>query len=232
VPGHDDALSSGDGHLHALRQDQGKRPEPPRRPTLNPAVAWSKVSPAASLSAPSPTARRHHRARPKPEIPIDPRRAHAGSCLGGFRTPHGIRNLHQRSHSAAGRRSSEADVEATGQHRSRGWRADGQQNAPPREGSAFAGRRLKGHLVLSDCLPPYSLMISQHARRAVPRHPTTGERFRLWPEAQPGNPPGERTTPVRALGPCQSRTIGRRDRTGSPRPVRRARSGRSRRWRL
>ena len=80
-------LGSGDRHLRALRQDQGKRPEPRRRPTLNPAAAWSNVSLAASLSAPSPTPRRHHRARPKLEIPIDPRRTPAGSCLGGFRTP-------------------------------------------------------------------------------------------------------------------------------------------------
>ena len=73
------------------RHDRGKRREARWRSIPNPTVAWSKVSLAASLSAPSPTPRRHRRARLKLEIPIDPRRNPAGSCLGGFRTPHGIR---------------------------------------------------------------------------------------------------------------------------------------------
>ena len=55
------------------------------------ANAGRKISLAASPPPPSPTRRRHHRARAKPEIPIDRCRSPAGSCLGGFRTPNGIR---------------------------------------------------------------------------------------------------------------------------------------------
>ena len=85
------ALCSGDRYPRARRHDRGKRREARWRSIPNPTVAWSKVSLAASPSAPSPTPRRHRRARLKLEIPIDPRRNPAGSCLGGFRTPHGIR---------------------------------------------------------------------------------------------------------------------------------------------
>ena len=88
---HRNALCSGDGHLRACRHDRGQRREARKRPNPNPAVAWSNVSLTASLSAPSPTPRRHHRDRLKLEVPIDRRRTPAGSCLGGFRTPHGIR---------------------------------------------------------------------------------------------------------------------------------------------
>jgi hypothetical protein len=85
------APRSGGRYPHAFRQDRDKRHEPRKWSALNPATARRKVSITTSPPAPSPTRRRHHHARAKPEIPIDRRRRPAGSCLGGFRTPGGIR---------------------------------------------------------------------------------------------------------------------------------------------
>jgi hypothetical protein len=85
------APCSGDRHLRALRQLRDKTPQSRRRPVPNPATARRKASLAASLSAPSSPRRRHLPARAKAEIPIDRCRRPAGSCLGGFRTPNGIR---------------------------------------------------------------------------------------------------------------------------------------------
>src|SRR5208283_3008493 len=78
-------------HTHALRQDRDKSSEIRVRPDPDPEAAWRKTSLTTSPPAASPPRSCHHHARPKTEIPIDRRRTPAGSCLGGFRTPDGIR---------------------------------------------------------------------------------------------------------------------------------------------
>src|SRR5208337_4794785 len=78
-------------HTHGLRQDRDKSSEILIPPDPDPETARGKTSLTTPPPAASPPRSCHHHARPKTEIPIDRRRTPAGSCLGGFRTPDGIR---------------------------------------------------------------------------------------------------------------------------------------------
>src|SRR5208283_2317099 len=76
---------------HAFRQDRDRSSEIRVRPDPDPEAARRKTSLTTPPPAASPPRSCHHHARLKTEIPIDRRRTPAGSCLGGFRTPDGIR---------------------------------------------------------------------------------------------------------------------------------------------
>jgi hypothetical protein len=54
-------------------------------------VSWAKISLTKPPPTPAPSRLRNDLNRAKLEIPIDHHRSPAGSCMGGFRTPDGIR---------------------------------------------------------------------------------------------------------------------------------------------
>jgi hypothetical protein len=72
---------------HARRQDSAKRAGYQPRQDATSGLVWRKISLTNAPPTPAPSRFRHHHNRAKLEIPIDHRRNHAGSCLGGFRTP-------------------------------------------------------------------------------------------------------------------------------------------------
>jgi hypothetical protein len=74
-----------------LRQDQRKAAVAQPPPVLDPPSAGQQISSIKSPPTVEPSRLRNHPNRAKYEIPIGHHRNPAGSCLGGFPTPDGIR---------------------------------------------------------------------------------------------------------------------------------------------
>ena len=77
--------------IRALRQDQRNSTEYEPRPAPDPRSAWRKIPLTKFPPTPVPSRFRRHLNQAKLQIPIDHRRSPADSCMGGFRTPDGIR---------------------------------------------------------------------------------------------------------------------------------------------
>ena len=77
--------------IRALRQDQRNSTEYEPRPAPDPRSAGQKISLTKFPPTPVPSRFRRHLNQAKLQIPIDHRRSPADSCMGGFRTPDGIR---------------------------------------------------------------------------------------------------------------------------------------------
>jgi hypothetical protein len=71
----------------AMGEAEGEQPWP----VPDPRSAWRKISLTTSPPKPAPTQFRQHLNRAKLEIPIDHHHSPAGSGMGGFPTPDGIR---------------------------------------------------------------------------------------------------------------------------------------------
>jgi hypothetical protein len=98
-----------------LRQAQRDRTECQPRPVPDPRSAERKISRTKPPPTPEPIRIRNQLNRAKLEFPIDHHRSPAGSCMGGFPTPDGIRkNLHHGGRSQAGRQLPQADVDCPG----------------------------------------------------------------------------------------------------------------------
>ena len=75
----------------AFRQDRREAAVSQPRPVPDPPSARRQISLTKPPPTPESSRPRNHPNRAKYEIPIDRRRNPAGSCLGGFPTPDGIR---------------------------------------------------------------------------------------------------------------------------------------------
>src|ERR1700761_6018939 len=74
-----------------LRQDQRKAAVSQPQQVLDPPSARRQISRTEPPPTAEPSRLRNQTSRAKHEIPIDHHRNPAGSCLGGFPTPDGIR---------------------------------------------------------------------------------------------------------------------------------------------